>query len=92
MFIEPLCASLLVTTTLAAPAECAGVVAHGHLRADGTFVADEVLAKHDEKYMPPKMGEALKTHHGDSRPACRSLKKCRITGPSARTIATMIQL
>src|SRR5262249_36365570 len=47
--------------------EGAGVVAHGHLRADGTFVADEVLAKHDEKYMPPKMGEALKTHRGEAR-------------------------
>lgn len=35
--------------------EGAGVVAHGRLRADGTFVADEVLAKHDEKYMPPKI-------------------------------------
>lgn len=47
--------------------EGAGVVAHGHLRSDGTFVADEVLAKHDEKYMPPKMAEALKTRHGESR-------------------------
>lgn len=49
--------------------EGAGVVAHGHLRADGTFVADEVLAKHDEKYMPPKMAEALKTRHGEPREA-----------------------
>ena len=49
--------------------EGAGVVAHGHLRADGTFVADEVLAKHDEKYMPPKMAEALKTRQGESREA-----------------------
>ena len=47
--------------------EGAGVVAHGHMRSDGTFVADEVLAKHDEKYMPPKMAEALKTRHGESR-------------------------
>ena len=47
--------------------EGAGVVAHGRLRADGTFVADEVLAKHDEKYMPPKMAEALKTRSGESR-------------------------
>jgi cytochrome c-type biogenesis protein CcmE len=47
--------------------EGAGVVAHGHLRSDGTFIADEVLAKHDEKYMPPKMGEALKTRHGEAR-------------------------
>jgi len=47
--------------------EGAGVVAHGHLRTDGTFVADEVLAKHDEKYMPPKMADALKRRHGESR-------------------------
>jgi cytochrome c-type biogenesis protein CcmE len=47
--------------------EGAGVIAHGHLQSDGTFMADEVLAKHDEKYMPPKMAEALKTRHGESR-------------------------
>jgi cytochrome c-type biogenesis protein CcmE len=38
-----------------------GVVALGHLDADGRFVAEEVLAKHDEKYMPPEVAEALKT-------------------------------
>jgi cytochrome c-type biogenesis protein CcmE len=32
-----------------------GVIAHGHLDSGGVFVADEVLAKHDEKYMPPKI-------------------------------------
>ncbi len=32
-----------------------GVIAHGHLDGRGVFVADEVLAKHDEKYMPPKI-------------------------------------
>ena len=32
-----------------------GVIAHGHLGANGVFDADEVLAKHDEKYMPPKI-------------------------------------
>ena len=32
----------------------------GRLSDDGTFVADEVLAKHDETYMPPEAGEALK--------------------------------
>jgi cytochrome c-type biogenesis protein CcmE len=31
-----------------------GVVVHGHVK-DGEFLADEVLAKHDEKYMPPNM-------------------------------------
>jgi cytochrome c-type biogenesis protein CcmE len=37
-----------------------GVVAHGRIGADGVFVADEVLAKHDEKYMPPEVARALK--------------------------------
>src|SRR5690242_19553128 len=36
-----------------------GVVAQGKLEADGTFVASEVLAKHDENYMPPDAGNAL---------------------------------
>jgi len=47
--------------------EGAGVVAHGRLRADGTFVADEVLAKHDEKYMPPEVARSLKRRHGEPR-------------------------
>jgi cytochrome c-type biogenesis protein CcmE len=49
--------------------EGAGVVAHGRLRADGTFVADEVLAKHDEKYMPPEVARSLKRRNGESRAA-----------------------
>lgn len=36
-----------------------GVVAEGRLR-DGVFEADEVLAKHDENYMPPEVAEAIK--------------------------------
>jgi cytochrome c-type biogenesis protein CcmE len=39
--------------------EGAGMVAHGHLDASGTFIADEVLAKHDEKYMPPEVARSL---------------------------------
>jgi cytochrome c-type biogenesis protein CcmE len=35
--------------------ERSGVVAEGSFRADGTFVATNLLAKHDEKYMPPQM-------------------------------------
>ena len=35
-----------------------GIVADGHLR-DGVFVAERVLAKHDENYMPPEAAEAL---------------------------------
>jgi cytochrome c-type biogenesis protein CcmE len=37
-----------------------GVVAQGQLQGDGVFVAREVLAKHDENYMPPEAVEALK--------------------------------
>ena len=37
-----------------------GVVAEGRLQPDGSFQASSVLAKHDEKYMPPEVAEALK--------------------------------
>lgn len=37
-----------------------GIVAEGHMNANGTFVASEVLAKHDENYMPPEVAESLK--------------------------------
>jgi cytochrome c-type biogenesis protein CcmE len=37
-----------------------GVVAQGQLGGDGVFAAREVLAKHDENYMPPEAAEALK--------------------------------
>src|SRR5215813_2126700 len=36
-----------------------GAVAQGQLGADGTFLASEVLAKHDENYMPPEAAEAM---------------------------------
>jgi hypothetical protein len=42
------------------------VVAHGHMQS-GTFVADEVLAKHEEKYMPPEVAKSLKRRHGEAR-------------------------
>ena len=37
-----------------------GVVVLGKFQPDGKFRAEEVLAKHDEKYMPPEVAEALK--------------------------------
>ena len=40
-----------------------GVVAQGKLGADGVFAASEVLAKHDENYMPPEAAEALSKAH-----------------------------
>jgi cytochrome c-type biogenesis protein CcmE len=36
-----------------------GVIAHGRMTETGEFVADEVLAKHDENYMPPEVAESL---------------------------------
>ena len=40
-----------------------GIVAHGQLQQDQLFIADEVLAKHDENYMPPEVADALKKTH-----------------------------
>ena len=45
-----------------------GVVAHGRLGSNGIFVADEVLAKHDENYMPPEVAKAIKDKHGGTMP------------------------
>ena len=38
-----------------------GVIAHGRMQGD-VFQADEILAKHDEKYMPPEVAKSLKDH------------------------------
>lgn len=48
-----------------------GIVSKGRLRTDGVFVADEVLAKHDEKYMPPEVADSLKTAHQEGVEAAR---------------------
>jgi cytochrome c-type biogenesis protein CcmE len=45
-----------------------GVVAHGVLDSRGQFVADEILAKHDENYMPPEVAAAIKKEHGGVMP------------------------
>ena len=48
-----------------------GIVAQGVLGEDGVFTASEVLAKHDENYMPPEVADALKQagvwRHGERR-------------------------
>ncbi len=44
-----------------------GVVATGTLRDDGVFVANEVLAKHDENYMPPELAGMGKAAEGPAR-------------------------
>jgi cytochrome c-type biogenesis protein CcmE len=45
-----------------------GCVAQGHVGSDGVFYADQVLAKHDENYMPPEAGQAI-----DNAKAAKSL-------------------
>ncbi|HWI75801.1 MAG TPA: cytochrome c maturation protein CcmE, partial [Sphingomicrobium sp.] len=42
--------------------EDSGAVAEGRLEKDGTFVADNILAKHDERYMPPELGNQTAEH------------------------------
>ena len=39
-----------------------GIIARGKLTGEGMFVAEEVLAKHDENYMPPEVKDSLKPH------------------------------
>lgn len=45
--------------------EGSGVVAKGRLGPDGVFYAEEVLAKHDEEYVPPEVASTLKTAHAE---------------------------
>ena len=54
-----------------------GVVAQGRVGPDGTFKASEVLAKHDENYMPPEAAAAIGKAHVESaqRRAAQSLVK-----------------
>jgi cytochrome c-type biogenesis protein CcmE len=49
-----------------------GVVAQGKLGDDGVFRADQVLAKHDENYMPPEAAEAVERANKAMRDAHRS--------------------
>jgi cytochrome c-type biogenesis protein CcmE len=49
--------------------EGAGVIVHGSMLPNGTFVADDVLAKHDQYYRPPGIGPKLDTRHGQPRDA-----------------------
>ena len=44
-----------------------GVVARGMLREDGEFTAREVLAKHDENYMPPEVADVIAEAHADTQ-------------------------
>ena len=50
-----------------------GVIAYGVLMPDGSFKADEVLARHDENYMPPEVAQSLREqgHPGMTAPAAK---------------------
>ena len=50
-----------------------GVVAQGKMNTDGIFEASQVLAKHDENYMPPEAGEAIKRAQGDHQKMSKSV-------------------
>jgi cytochrome c-type biogenesis protein CcmE len=54
-----------------------GVVAQGSLGADGVFVASQVLAKHDENYMPPEAAEALRKAGHPIEPPAQFVDKAR---------------
>lgn len=55
-----------------------GTVARGKLAGDGAFIAEEVLAKHDETYMPPEAADAMKKGQE------KSLEDIRKAAESAR--------
>jgi len=50
-----------------------GVVAHGRMDGNGTFVADKIMAKHDEEYMAPEVADSLAKHVQDQAASVRQL-------------------
>ena len=60
-----------------------GIVATGRLQ-NGVFVADEILAKHDENYMPPELADSLKGENGKHSCApFKSMEKAAMRGREA---------
>ena len=49
-----------------------GIVALGEINDQNQFVASEVLAKHDENYMPPEVADALEKAHSEGKPSLES--------------------
>ncbi len=63
-----------------------GVVAQGKLGPDGVFRADQVLAKHDENYMPPEAAQALKNAQpGAAQQSMSTLSGATSPSPPAAT-------
>jgi cytochrome c-type biogenesis protein CcmE len=54
-----------------------GVVAHGRLNDDGVFVAEKIMAKHDEDYMAPEVADSLSKHQQDIQGAAvKGAREC----------------
>ncbi len=51
-----------------------GVIAIGDMQPDGSFTAKEVLAKHDEKYMPPEVAQMMKGKENAASPSTQPIK------------------
>lgn len=51
-----------------------GIIAIGDMQPDGSFVAKEVLAKHDEKYMPPEVAQIMKAKETAAPPSTQPIK------------------
>ncbi len=60
-----------------------GIIAHGKMNAHGAFVADEVLAKHDEKYMPPEVAASLKNKQASAPSSAPSPAATTPAGPTS---------
>jgi cytochrome c-type biogenesis protein CcmE len=60
-----------------------GIIAHGKMNAHGAFVADEVLAKHDEKYMPPEVAASLKNKQASAPSRAPSQAAAAPAGPTS---------
>jgi len=58
--------------------EGSGVVAQGKMNADGMFRATEVLAKHDENYMPPEVAEMMEKGKKATQESTNSTKPAKL--------------
>jgi len=61
-----------------------GVVAQGKMGADGVFHAEQVLAKHDENYMPPEAADALAKARKGDLPAGAMSSSSELRSPGAQ--------
>lgn len=58
-----------------------GIIATGRLNSEGAFVADKVLAKHDENYMPPEVADSLAGHAAAQEAAIKAEQEAEAANP-----------